>query len=173
MDRHITFIDGDDNPLVVWLKEDCIQLSVIDSRPELSGLELYGLATALFAAYVGGSLAGRLDGARKKLDAVRDQLAAAGGFRDLVAALDGSLAAVAAVRDAMVAATEAVAPAPEAKPARSSRSRRARGAADEAAAPSSPVRRRRNRGDRAGERPRSVGWGWGVEVEGDAWPSTS
>jgi hypothetical protein len=116
MDRQITFIDTDENPLVVQLKDDRIQLAVFDSRPELEGNELRGFATALFAAYVGGGLAGRLGTASGKLDGVRDQLAAAGGFRELVAALDGATAAIAAVRDALTAATIAVLPEPSISP---------------------------------------------------------
>ena len=143
-DREITFIDVDENPLVVWLKEDRVQLVVFDSQPELEADELRGFATALFAAYVGGPLAQRLEAARAKIDGVRDQLAATGGARELVAALDGSLSVIADARDAMSAATRAVSPAepapctPFAAPGR---------------------RRTSSRGRRAGEGP-LLGWGW-------------
>jgi len=116
MDRQITFIDTDENPLVVHLKDDRIQLAVYDSRPELEANELRGFATALFAAYVGGGLAQRLAAASRRLDDVRDALAASGGFREQLAALDGASAAIAAVRAAMTAATIAVAPEPSISP---------------------------------------------------------
>lgn len=142
MDRQITFIDTDENPLVVHLKDDRIQLVVYDSRPELEANELRGLATALFAAYVGGGLAQRLGAASGRLDEVRDKLAAAGGFRDQLAALDGAVAAIAAVRDALTAATIAVAPEPSISPD---------------PLPRTPAARRR-RGPRLGE-PTAPGWG--------------
>ena len=34
----LTFIDTDENSLVLWLKEDRVQLRVVDSRPELERL---------------------------------------------------------------------------------------------------------------------------------------
>src|SRR5215470_7909478 len=88
-ERRLTFIDADENPLVVWLKEDRIQLFVVDSRPELEANELRGFAVALFATYVGAQLATRLDSACKKIGSVRDKLAATAGVDELLAALDG------------------------------------------------------------------------------------
>jgi hypothetical protein len=151
-DREITFIDVDENPLVVWLKEDRVQLFVVDSQPELEANELRGFATALFAAYVGGPLAQRLEAARAKIDGVRERLAATGGSRELVAALDGSLSVIADARDAMSAAARAVSPAEP--------------------APCTPFavagrRRSSSRGRRAGEGP-LLGWGWRRDEESPA-----
>jgi len=149
-ERQITFIDVDENPLVVWLKQDRVQLFVVDSEPELESTELRAFATALFAAYVGGPLAQRLEAARAKIDDVRETLATTGGARELVAALDGSLRVIADARDAITAASLAVAPSagrarpPEPTPLVS-------GAASR--------RRKSTRGQRAGEGP-LLGWGW-------------
>jgi hypothetical protein len=119
-DRQITFIDTDDNPLIVRLKEDRAQLVVVDGEPELEAAELRGFATALFAAYVGGPLARRLAASCDKIDRVREHLARTGGADELVAALDGSLRVIADIADAMTAATAAVSsseePAPQPTP---------------------------------------------------------
>jgi hypothetical protein len=112
-ERRLTFIDVDENPLVVWLKEDRIQLSVVDSRPELEAGELRGFVVALFATYVGAQLATRLDAARKKIGGVRDQLATTTGVDELLAALDGSLNAIEDVKHVITAAGTVVEPAPE------------------------------------------------------------
>jgi hypothetical protein len=107
-DRQVTFIDTDDNSLIVRFKADRIQLVVVDSEPELDGAELRGFASAVFAAYVGGPLAERLAASRIKIDLVRDELARRGAH-ELVAALDGSLRVIADIADAMTATTAAVA----------------------------------------------------------------
>ncbi|HEX2688988.1 MAG TPA: hypothetical protein VHN14_20335 [Kofleriaceae bacterium] len=112
-ERRLTFIDVDENPLVVWLKEDRIQLSVIDSRPELEAGELRGFVVALFATYVGAQLATRLDSARKKISSVRDKLTATAGVDELIAALDGSLNAIEDVKHVITAAGTVVAREPE------------------------------------------------------------
>jgi len=109
-ERRLTFIDCDENPLVVWLKEDRVRLAVIDSRPELAAGELRRFASALFATYVGARLAARLEAARTKLSGVRDQLAVTTGDGELCAALDDSLAAV---EDAMRAMTASTASSPD------------------------------------------------------------
>jgi hypothetical protein len=120
-DRQITFIDTDDNPLIVRFKEDRAQLVVVDGEPELEADELRGFATALFAAYVGAPLARRLAASCDKIDYVREQLARTGGADELVAALDRSLRVIADIADAMTAATTAISssdePAPPPKPA--------------------------------------------------------
>jgi hypothetical protein len=111
-DRRITFIDVDENPLVVWLKDDRVQLFVVDSEPELEAGELRGFALALFATYVGDALATRLASARQQIGGVRDALAAAGAADALVAALDASLRAIEDVHQGMTAAGAAIAPDP-------------------------------------------------------------
>lgn len=116
-DRRITFTDVDENPLVVWLKEDRVQLFVVDSRPELEAGELRGFALALFAKYVGGELAARLESAREQIGGVRDALASAAAADALIAALDGSLSAIADVQQAMTAAETARAPVISREPA--------------------------------------------------------
>jgi len=164
-ERQITFIDVDENPLVVWLKPDRIQLFVVDSEPELESTELRAFATALFAAYVGGPLAQRLEAARAKIDDVRDRLATAGGARELVAALDGSLRVIADARDAMSAASRAVAPVapaamlPEPTPL----------FAPAGAASATGRRRKSTRGQRAGEGA-LLGWGW---IRDEEWVAAS
>lgn len=97
-ERRLTFIDVDENPFVVWLKDDRIQLSVIDSRPELEAGELRAFAAALFAAYGGAPLVARLDATREKLADVRDKLALAGSSDEVLAALDRSLCALTDVK---------------------------------------------------------------------------
>ncbi len=104
-ERRLTFIDCDENPLVAWLKEDRVQLVVIDSRPELAAGELRRFASALFATYVGAQLAARLEAARTKLSGVRDQLAVTTGDGELRAALDDSLAAIEDAMRVMTAST--------------------------------------------------------------------
>lgn len=110
IDRRITFIDADENPLVVWLKQDRVQLFVVDSEPELEGAELRGFALALFVTYVGAALTTRLEAARKKIGGVRDKLAATGGADELLAALDGSLSAIEDVARVMTMVETAIAP---------------------------------------------------------------
>jgi hypothetical protein len=100
-ERRLTLIDADENPFVVWLKEDRIQLVVIDSRPELEAGELRAFAAALFAAYCGGPLVARVEAARGKLVGIRDKLALAGGGDDIVGALDGALCALSDVKTGM------------------------------------------------------------------------
>jgi len=96
-ERRLTFIDVDENPLIVCLKEDRVQLLVVDSRPELEAGELRAFTAALFAAYGGAPLAGQLAAARDSIARVRDELALAGGAESLLGALDGSLCAIADV----------------------------------------------------------------------------
>jgi len=116
-DRRITFTDVDENPLVVWLKEDRVQLFVVDSRPELEAGELRGFALALFAKYVGGELVARLESAREKIGGVRDALASTAAADALLAALEGSLSAIADVQQVMSAADAASAPVCSPEPA--------------------------------------------------------
>jgi hypothetical protein len=111
-DRRITFIDADENPLVVCLKDDRVQLFVVDSEPELAAGELRGFALALFATYIGPAVTTRLASARTNLCGVRDALVAAGATDALVAALDGSLRALEDVEQGLTAAGAAVAPEP-------------------------------------------------------------
>lgn len=103
MERLLTFIDGDDNRLELWLKPERIQLVVIDSRPELADAELRRFASALFAEYVAGGLAAELEAARLRL---RDARGRAADDAALAGALDGALRALDAI-----AATVAVPPA--------------------------------------------------------------
>lgn len=110
-ERQITFIDTDENKLIVRLKEARVQLSVVDSEPELEGRELCAFATALFAAYVGVPLSERLARSCSAVAAVQSKLVAR-GQHELAAALDEAMHAVTEVADAMTAATTAVAPDP-------------------------------------------------------------
>lgn len=151
-ERQITFIDVDENPLVVQLKHDRVQFFVVDSEPELEAAELREFATALFAAYVAGPLARRLEAAHAKIDHVREHLATAGGADELVAALDGSLLAVDDVRDAIVRVRAGMAPAGE--PALPGE------AAVISAVTVTGRRRKPTRGKRAGECDGLVDWGW-------------
>jgi hypothetical protein len=151
-ERQITFIDADDNPLVVWLKHDRVQLFVVDSEPELEAAELRGFATALFAAYVAGPLAKRLESAHAKIDHVREHLAATGAGDELVAALDGSLFAIDDVRDAITATRIAIGQVGE--PAGDA------GAPVISAVTVSGRPRKPTRGKRAGECDDQLGWGW-------------
>jgi hypothetical protein len=156
-ERRLTFIDVDENQLVVWLKEDRIQLVVVDSRPELEAGELRGFAVALFATYVGAPLAARLDSARRKIGGVRDKLATTAGVDELIAALDGSLNAIEDVKHVITAAGTVIAPDPEP-------------VAPPPAAPTEPATRARATADgrsgkprsarRAGEGGAAPGWGW-------------
>jgi hypothetical protein len=151
-ERQITFIDVDENPLIVRLKHDRVQFFVVDSEPELEAAELREFATALFATYVAGPLARRLEAAHAKIDQVREHLATTGGADELVAALDGSLLAVDDVRDAIMAVRVSMVPV---------------GASDQHA--EAPVisavtvtgrPRKPTRGKRVGECDGLVGWGW-------------
>jgi hypothetical protein len=103
MERQLTLIDVDENPFVVSLKDDRIQLCAVDSRPELEASELRVFATALFATYAASPLVGRLDAACAKINHVRDKLALTGAPDELVAALDGALCALADARTGMTA----------------------------------------------------------------------
>jgi len=109
-DRRITFTDVDENPLVVWLKDDRVQLFVVDSEPELEAGELRGFALALFGTYAGAALVASLASARTKIGGVRDALAATGAADELVAALDGSLREIEDVQQAMTATAPHPAP---------------------------------------------------------------
>jgi hypothetical protein len=102
-ERQLTLIDVDENPFVVRLKEDRIQLAVIDCRPELEASELRALASVLFAVYCGAPLVGRLDAARARLVDLRDRLASAGGSDQVLGALDGAVCTLANVRHDIVA----------------------------------------------------------------------
>ena len=148
-ERQVTFIDTDENKLIVRLKEARVQLSVVDSEPELAGRELCAFATALFAAYVGAPLSGRLAHSCSAIAAVQAKLVA-NGQHELAAALDEAMRAVAEVGDAMKAATTAVAP----DPAPRERMYKIPG-------PS-----KSKRGQRLGEEPR-LGWGW-ARAQADA-----
>jgi len=152
-DRRITFIDVDENPLVVWLKDDRVQLFVVDSEPELAGAELRGFALVLFAAYVGTTLTTRLASARKKIGGVRDQLAATAGADELLAALDGSLSAIEDVAQVMTAVEAAIAPGPEPAMPEPEATMRALYTAN-------GRRRKPTRAKRAGEAGVLLGWGW-------------
>ncbi|HEY0189747.1 MAG TPA: hypothetical protein VGC42_01410 [Kofleriaceae bacterium] len=98
-ERVITFMDADDNTLLVRLAHERVQLAVIDSRPALEGGELRAFASALFRAYVAPPLASQLAEAASQLAALeagpglaaaqRAQLAAA---RRAIEAVQGSLA---------------------------------------------------------------------------------
>jgi hypothetical protein len=161
-ERQITFIDADENPLIVRLSHDRAQFFVVDSEPELEAEELRGFATALFAAYVAGPLARRLASAHDKIDRVREHLAATGAADELIAALDGSVAAIDDVRDAITATGATRSPAGEL------------GMYGEApvisAVTVSGRRRKPTRGKRVGECDGQLGWGW---VRGDADPDSS
>jgi hypothetical protein len=148
-ERQLTFIDTDENSLVLWLKEDRVQLRVVDSRPELEAGELRAFASVLFAAYVGGPLAARLEAACAQLAAVSDQLAASGAEAQ-AAAMTGPLGAIREVAAAFAGVRAAIAPAPEKAPAP---------AASRPAPSRAPARPRKRRGHRAGEGDPPA-WGW-------------
>jgi hypothetical protein len=93
-ERDLTFTDLDENPLVVRLKRDRIELAVYDSHPELAGGELRALASALFAEYVGPHLVIRVVAARARLLAARAAHAAGARGAEAIAALDGALRAL-------------------------------------------------------------------------------
>ena len=103
MERKLTFIDVDENRLELRLKQDRVQLVVVDSRPELEAGELRRFASVLFAEYVGRDLAARFEAARIRLREARDR--ASGG--ELIATLDRALRALDDVA-AAVAGTEAL-----------------------------------------------------------------
>jgi hypothetical protein len=149
-ERQLTFIDVDENSLVLWLKKDRVQLRVVDSRPELEAGELRAFASVLFAAYVGGPLVARLEAACGQLAEVRDQLASSGADEQ-VAVLAGSLRVIGEVAAAIAGVRAAIAPAPDATTAPSS----------PPPSPAAPARRprRSTRAKRAreGDLPR---WGW-------------
>jgi hypothetical protein len=132
-ERQLTFIDVDENSLVLWLKEDRVQLRVVDSRPELEADELRAFASILFATYVGPPLAARLEAARAQLDGVRARLASgdAGERAAEVADIEHSLRAIEDVA-AVIAGVRKLAPpaataasAPARRPRKSGRGRRA------------------------------------------------
>jgi len=139
-ERQLTFIDVDENSLVLWLKEDRVQLRVVDSRPELEAEELRAFASVLFATYVAAPLVARLEAACAELGTVREQLASAGGASQ-VAVLDGSLRAIGEVAAAIAGVRKAAAPPAEADPA----------TAPPAAAAAPRRSKRSRRGKRAGE----------------------
>lgn len=152
-ERQITFIDVDENPLIVHLAKDRIQLFVVDSEPGLEGGELRGFAVALFAAYVGGPLVQRLRAAREQIDGVRGALAATGAHH-LVAELDGSLRAITDATEAMTAAVTAVAP--------------GSGEPEVTDEPALRIERGKStRGPRAGDGGALLGWGWVRHVDDD------
>jgi hypothetical protein len=158
-ERQLTFIDVDENSLVLWLKEDRVQLRVVDSRPELEAGELRAFASVLFAAYVGGPLVAKLEAACAQLVGVRDQLAGRGADEQ-IATLAGSLRAISEVSAAIAGVRAAIAPVlePVAAPAPSRSPSRSRSSP----ASASPVRdrpQRPPRGKRAGEGD-PPGWGW-------------
>jgi hypothetical protein len=146
-ERLIAFTDVDENTLVVRLRDERIQLSVVDSRPELEGGELRGFATALFNTYAAAPLVDQLGDARGKLVALRGKLAklaaAPAEGSALVAVLEDALRSVDAVRRVLSA------PVTEARP------RKPPPIPDY-----TPIgRRKRARRFRAGESP-GMGWGW-------------
>jgi hypothetical protein len=157
-ERQITFIDVDENPLVVRLKHDRVQFFVVDSEPELEAGELREFVTALFAAYAAGPLARRLESAHAKIDHVREHLATTGGGDELIAALDGSILAIDDVRDAIMAARVAIAPGGE--PAMHAE------APVVSAVTVTGRRRKPTRGKRVGECEGQLGWGWVRGCEG-------
>jgi len=71
-ERQLTFTDLDENPLVVRLMPDRIELAVYDSHPELAAGELRAFVSALFAEYLGPHLVSRVTAARARLLAARD-----------------------------------------------------------------------------------------------------
>jgi len=138
-DPSVTFIDVDENKLVLWLQRDRVRLGVIDCRPELEAGELRRFASLLFSTYVAPALAVQLAEVRAQLGDVRAQ-AGAPGAQD--AALDRAGRALDAIDDLLATAVRASGPAPEPPPT-----------------PQPPLvyvpldrrRKRRARGDRAGE----------------------
>jgi len=102
-ERQLTFTDLDENPLVVRLKRDRIELVVYDSRPELEAGELRAFVSALFAEYLGPHLVTRLTAARARLLEARGTGTAAA--RDArTDAIDGALHALADVTRVMTEA---------------------------------------------------------------------
>jgi hypothetical protein len=95
-ERHLTFTDLDENPLVVQLKPNRIELAVYDSRPELAGGELRAFVSALFAEYLGPHLVTRLTAARARLLAARAAApkATTAARKATTAALDDALRAL-------------------------------------------------------------------------------
>lgn len=152
-ERQLTFIDVDENSLVLWLKEDRVQLRVVDSRPELEADELRAFAAVLFATYVGPPLAARLEVARAQLDGVRTRLASSGAG-ELVAEVSEIERSLRAIEDVAAAISGvrklAAAPACGSRPA----------APPAPPAPIAPQPRpRKRRATRAGEGD-VQGWGW-------------
>jgi len=72
----MTFIDADDNTMLVRLGPERLQLAVVDSRPGIEGSELRAFASAVFQAYVGPPLVEQLAAAASQLVEVE----AAGGL---------------------------------------------------------------------------------------------
>ena len=87
-ERQLTFTDLDENPLVVRLKQDRIELTVCDSHPELAAGELRAFVSALFAEYLGPHLVTRLTAARALLRAAREGEATTTALDDALRALD-------------------------------------------------------------------------------------
>ncbi len=94
-ERQLTFIDVDENRFELRLKPDRIQLTVIDSRPELEAGELRRFASVIFTEYVGRDLLARLAAAREALHAAHDRFAD-GAIDDALRAIDSAVAAAAA-----------------------------------------------------------------------------
>lgn len=76
-ERVISFMDADDNTLLVRLAPERMQLAVVDSRPAIEGSELRAFASAVFRAYVGPPLAAELAAAASQLVALEAVLAPA------------------------------------------------------------------------------------------------
>lgn len=98
-DRQLTFTDRDENPLTVRLKQDRIELSVVDSHPELEAGELRGFIAALFAEYLGPHLVQRIAVARERVEAARGKRGRA--------AEDALVRAVSALDDVLEVMTDA------------------------------------------------------------------
>jgi len=117
-ERQLTFIDVDENRFELRLKPDRIQLTVIDSRPELEAGELRRFASVIFTEYVGRELVARLAAAREALHAAHDRFAG-GAIDDALRAIDSAVAAAtvpAAISAGMELEAE-VEPEPEPEPA--------------------------------------------------------
>ena len=164
-ERQLTFIDVDENSLVLWLKEDRVQLRVVDSRPELEADELRAFAAVLFATYVGPPLAARLEAARAQLDGVRARLLSgdAGELVAEVAEMERSLRAIEDVAAVITGVRKLAAPpcgpeqpAPPAPPA-----------------PIAPAPRPRKRRSLRAEEGDPPGWGWVRHDRDDAAAATA
>ena len=101
-ERQLTFIDVDENSLVLWLKEDRVQLRVVDSRPELEAGELRAFASVLFAGeftapvvaflgLVGYSFLANMPGIRRYLTDIHDVMSGVPNFTESTGLLTGPL----------------------------------------------------------------------------------